>query len=312
MGALLVVGAIIAALASSGLGEQIGGQAETLICRIAGSGECGSGSQTAAAAIKPVPLMPAPPPLAEGDGGASGEWGRDDAGILDRGKKELAKRAADAAELRGWTNAARHLRHYLGNSGDPLEVDPLRLLRDIPLFASRAEGARLAMIKDLQDRARAAYNGEQVVLYEDGEGKWRSIPSDPAILGDDWFYAMGGFSYGYTARAIVRPPANGQGEPTIQIDYRLHVFDRYNWDKGKSVNIAGVTITDDVLGDLHRVGIAREYEIRGTTGVDSVTVGLNENVQQAPPAEPAPDRDGERDDPNRDRGRGGRGSRGGR
>jgi hypothetical protein len=309
LGALLLVSVVIAAVAATDAGGRIRDGLTEQVCKIAGGARCAAPVADVEPPL-PVPGMPPPPPLAEGDGGASGnEWGEDDPGIADRAKKELAKRAADAAELRGWENAARHLRHYLGNSGEPLEIDPARLLRDIEIFRTRAEGARLELIRDLQARAREAYSGQQITLYEDGRDGWRvGSPSDPAYLGDDWFYAMGGFSFAYTARAIVRPPADGSGEPTVQIDYQLHVFDRYNWDKGKSVNIGGVTIDDGFLGDLHRVGLAREYEIHGSTEIDSVTVGLNEHVQTAPPAEPAPDRDGEREDPNRDRGRG----RGGR
>lgn len=308
LGVLLVVGVLIAAVGGTAIGRDIREALSEQVCKILGGADCDA--PNSADPIKPVPGAPAPPPLSEGDGGAGGEWGEDGAGIGDRAKKELAERAADAAELRGWENAARNLRHYLDNSGDPLDVDPRRLLRDIEIFRARTARARLQLIQDLQARARAAYDGEQVVLYEDGRGKWREgAPSSPDYLGDDWFYAMGGFSFVYTGRAIVRPPADGSGEPTVEIDYRLHIFDRYNWDKGKSVNIAGITIDDDFLGDLHRVGLAREYEIHGSTDTEHVTVGLDELVTVPPPSEPAGGRDGEREDPGRDRGRGGRGGR---
>lgn len=43
----------------------------------------------------------------------------------------------------------------------------------------------------------------------------------------------------------------------------MHVYDRYNWDEGKSVTIAGVVISDTTLGRLHKAGIAQEYNVEG-------------------------------------------------
>jgi hypothetical protein len=77
----------------------------------------------------------------------------------------------------------------------------------------------------------------------------------------------------------------------------------YNWDSGKSVTIGPVKIGDGVLGDLHKQGLAKNYEVHGTTGVESATVGLHEKVTVPPPSAPAGDRDGNRSDPGRDRGR---------
>jgi hypothetical protein len=42
------------------------------------------------------------------------------------------------------------------------------------------------------------------------------------------------------------------------------VFDRYNWDKGKSVEIAGITITDRFMGEFHRQGLAQEFDCMGS------------------------------------------------
>ena len=56
------------------------------------------------------------------------------------------------------------------------------------------------------------------------------------------------------------------GRPTVTVDYKTHVFDRYNWDTGKSVEIGGRTITDQQMGELHTAGVAQEYNIRGSSG----------------------------------------------
>jgi hypothetical protein len=313
LGALLVVSVLIAGVATSDVGERVRAAMRTQVCKIAG-GDCaaphssGGTRALARAASKPpkqtfhgVPLAPSPPPLPAGDGGASGDWGTKGAGLKGRAIKILAGRLADAAEAIGYEDAARHLRHYLSNSGDPLGVDPRRLLRDIDMLGYEAGRTRLQMVKQLQRRLRKTYDGTTTYAYEYGT-PWRAIPSDPAVEGKNWFYALGGFSYSYTARATARPNPKG-GDPIVTVEYRLHVFDRYNWDTGKSVTIGPVTVKDEVLGDLNKRGLAKNFEVHGTTGVDSTTFGLHQKITVPPPSAPAGDRDGERSDPGRDRGR---------
>jgi hypothetical protein len=48
------------------------------------------------------------------------------------------------------------------------------------------------------------------------------------------------------------------------LDFEYHVYDRYNWDNGKWVKIAGVTITDHFMGEFHREGLAQEFDQVGT------------------------------------------------
>jgi hypothetical protein len=74
-------------------------------------------------------------------------------------------------------------------------------------------------------------------------------------------------------------------------------------DSGKSVTIEPVTIGDGVLGDLHKRGLAKNYEVHGTTAVESATYGPHQKVTVPPASPPAGDRDGNRSDPGRDRGR---------
>lgn len=42
------------------------------------------------------------------------------------------------------------------------------------------------------------------------------------------------------------------------------MFDRYNWDTGKSVTIGPITVTDAFMGEFHRQGLAREYDCYGS------------------------------------------------
>jgi hypothetical protein len=109
---------------------------------------------------------------------------------------------------------------------------------------------------------------------------------------------MGAFSYSVTGEVT----ATGGSKPKVSLDYRVHVFDRYNWDKGKSTRVGPLTIKDEELQKLHRKGLAREYIVRGDSAV--------QHVDGFVPSKTLPDpgtgggRDGNRSDPSRNRGGG--------
>ena len=50
--------------------------------------------------------------------------------------------------------------------------------------------------------------------------------------------------------------------------FEFKFFDRYNWDKGKSVtiNISGkpLQVTDLFMGEFHRMGLAKEFNMTGS------------------------------------------------
>lgn len=87
--------------------------------------------------------------------------------------------------------------------------------------------------------------------------------------------------------------------------FTMHIFDRYNWDQGKAVTLAGMTVKDEQLGRLHRVGLAREYDVNGTSTPTTQSWSYA-GVSTAPPSGAAPvarDTAGGRADPSRERGR---------
>ncbi len=115
----------------------------------------------------------------------------------------------------------------------------------------------------------------------------------------DWFYAMGGIQYAVTGVATVHPPDHPGGEPRIEMDYQTHVFDRYNWDGGKSTEIGPITITDEQLAELHRAGVAQEFNISGSSDVKRYSGTLPPSGEQPDLPQPADTRDGTRGDPGR-------------
>jgi hypothetical protein len=54
------------------------------------------------------------------------------------------------------------------------------------------------------------------------------------------------------------------GQRQFELAFQYNFFDRYNWDKGKSVEIAGITITDKFMGEFHRQGLAQEFNCIGS------------------------------------------------
>lgn len=235
----------------------------------------------------------------------SGGWGADsdERGLTDRANHYMWTRVSLAAESLGLPNAARHMRHYLGNTGQSLDVDPDLMLRDVP---------ELQEAYDRQTEALRAQANQRVL------GMTVSSPATFSLstarrsdvycrkdVSQDWFYAIGGFTYWVTAEVTVTPPETEGGPITASMSTQLHIFDRYNWDQGKSVTIAGMTITDEQLGRLHRVGLAREYDINGTSSPRTITWEVSEHASTpaALPTTAASERAGGRSDPSRERGR---------
>jgi hypothetical protein len=220
--------------------------------------------------IADAPGFPAfpTPPAAPKTGDGSGVHGAKDPSIGDRLFKQVAYRAADAADAIGMNNAARHMRHYLGNSGATVNIDPSKLRDAIPRIGTAMDANFNSQVRDVAlAKVKAEYTGKPMQFQI--TTPWKN---DYATKGEsqDWFYAVGGFSYAHTATVTVTPGKDGSAQ--VHIDSKLNVFDRYNWDGGKSVKIGPITVTDDQMGELHKTGIAREFEVRGTSGGPSADV----------------------------------------
>lgn len=209
-----------------------------------------------------VPDFPAPP-AARGTGDGSGPHGAATPTYSDRLVATAFFAGAKVFENAGSVNAADHMRHFLGNSGATLEIDPTRMLAEIPGFqaAVNSDFAANIMIA-AETRARQEFTGQPMCFTI--ETPWQNVGADKlgTDLSSNWHYGVGTFSFSQTAQVSVKPGPNGAME--VSIDSQLRVFDRYNWDSGKAVAIAGQTITDEVLSRLHEVGLAQEYDIHGT------------------------------------------------
>ncbi|KAF1948821.1 hypothetical protein CC80DRAFT_511024 [Byssothecium circinans] len=202
-----------------------------------------------------IPGAPADPPKpADGDG--IGPYKSKDAGWKDHLSKTKFFSIAVAAGEIGLNNAERGMRHYLDNSGKDLNVAPGPMMKDLPKFREAAQALA-------QNEATAAYKAiSEATGSKTFSSKWSTYYATKDQSWD-WFYAIGGFSYSVTG---VVTKASGGGS----LQYRIHIFDRYNWDAGKSVDIGPFHFEDRELGELHLKGLAREYVVRGSGEVNEV------------------------------------------
>lgn len=217
----MVVCAIVAVLLNAGIGELLSG---TLSRAIAGLGADGGPRGERGGPRSDGPTAPTPPagdppggpapddatilPLLlrrrspEGDG--AGEFDSEGASPLDYAREGLAHQLADAAEARGYTDAARHLRHYLDGSGEPLDVSPEKLIRDMPEFRAQVERGLQRHVQEVRDAALAQYTGQPLTLQTSSD--WEPFSANG--VDGNWFYALGDFAYSYTSMARGRAAVN--------------------------------------------------------------------------------------------------------
>lgn len=206
-----------------------------------------------------IPPAPADPPkAATGDG--IGPYASQSPSWRDRIDKIKFFSVAVAAGELFLDNAERNLRHYLGNSGSDLAIAPELILDGLPRFRDAVKALA-------QNQAAAAY--KKISASGGGEkaftSPWKSFyaTKDQSL---DWYFALGGFSYSVTGVVVKSASTPGAGS----LKYQVHIFDRYNWDAGKSVDIGPFHFEDTELGNLHLKGLAREYTVRGTSEINSV------------------------------------------
>jgi hypothetical protein len=199
--------------------------------------------------------------------------------------------AALLARLRGYDITASHIEHYLGNSGQLLPVDLERMMGDMPEFRTAVQQQFQQDIwAAAQREIGARYTGAPVQFQLTTD--WRSDYYPSKDKYPDWYFGVGGFSYSQTAAVTVTPGPDGA--PMVTIRSQVHMFDRYNWDTGKSVTlpssgigwiddhtIAGDYVPDTDMGRLHQTGIAQEYELNGSSNITVTTYRYDPAAGQA-------------------------------
>lgn len=163
----------------------------------------------------------------------------------------LPPRGNSAAVLIG-SDAALHMNHYLAASGRTLTID----LEDM------VDSGETATKHFRNEVIQAQRFVEKLPV---GTHLFTSISAESSYNykgeSTNWYFAVGGYSTWGKGTATVRNTPAGK-EYEMRFEYRF--FDRYNWDNGKAVTIAGIKITDKFMGDFHRQGYAQEYDMIGS------------------------------------------------
>lgn len=181
----------------------------------------------------------------------------------DYANHEAATLAADGFSP-WWPDAAENLQHYLGNTGDPQSMDVDKMLEDLPDLSddTNADVTRMAE-KAVEKSQETGATGPMTYPFTTAwDDEYATKQEDP-----NWFYATGGYKAATDGTITVYPPTDDNPSWTYKYDYRVHTADRYNWDGDKSTHIFGKEITDKQLQELHRAGLAQEYDLVGESSV---------------------------------------------
>ncbi len=186
------------------------------------------------------------------DAGA-GVWNSKSKTLDMRTREAMIYQILPSANLVIGDDAVRHMYHYLGNTGNDLTIDLQGMLNDVEDERRNFEAEMLLARRFVQGLRPGCY----------------MIHSQKATVGyakksesKNWFFATGGYSY--WGKGVATVDTNDKGERTYNLAFEYKFYDRYNWDGGKSVTIGPVTITDAFMGEFHRQGLAKEFDMFGS------------------------------------------------
>jgi hypothetical protein len=211
-----------------------------------------------------LPPPPRPPPMSlqKNDGGGSGPFGSEKPTVVDQLGWNAAKTIAERAKQSPYSEAGKNLAHYLEATGTPVAVDLKDLLAD--------ETVKEEYDRQMDHQIQEAYgvfvnNKSQDRLVLTAQTKWFDVTATK-------------FPHGVTAIRTPRSLAIGSGSMSIAARYefvregnrvtmkltpRVDFFDRYNWDQAKTVHFGPIKISDEQMGRLQTVGLAKTFEMRG-------------------------------------------------
>lgn len=149
-------------------------------------------------------------------------------------------------------DAAKHMLHYLLNSGKEYTFDLQGMIDEV-------NGAKFLYDNEVA-QARVFAETLSPGTYDIIASRIISGYNDK-YSNKNWYFAVGGYSMWGKAKLIVEH--DGVGGQGYKMEFILIGADRYNWDKGKSVKIFDIRISDDFMGTFHRQGLAQEFNLRG-------------------------------------------------
>ncbi|WP_327326863.1 hypothetical protein OG735_33425 [Streptomyces sp. NBC_01210] len=233
----------------------------------------------------------------------SGPHGVEEPGAEERRTREKMNLIAELADWKGDNDASRHMAHYLGNSGEHMDLPVDKMMTDDAGFKSHIETDIRERQNEWREQALAEFKrngGQPVSMPVETENRDYSFQKEQD---KNWFYAVGSTRSNVTGVVTVVPDANG--EPKVGLDYQANAWDRYNWDKDKGVTIeipgaSSMSIPDGQMARLHTTGIAQEFDMSGSSSVKHYDLGTSAPNGDPLPKPDAPGREGGRTDPGRE------------
>jgi hypothetical protein len=184
--------------------------------------------------------------------GGSGVWNSEPATLKAKAQRLFILANIGNAEVVAGRHTAAHLNHYFGNSGAVYKID-LRGMVNLP-FAKEVFDSE---VKEARKFAESLPPGEAQITSTKCSASY-NLPTESK----DWYYAVG--AYQAWGKATVRAPPADNRPRLFWMDFEYCFFDQYNWNGGCAVTPFGNTITDEDLGLFHKMGIAKEFEMRGS------------------------------------------------
>jgi hypothetical protein len=149
-------------------------------------------------------------------------------------------------------DAARHMAHYLRNTGKDLTINLEGMVKDVPSAQVRYRDE----VAEVQSFVETVPPGTNPIRSKMVEQKCNKKSENA-----NWYFAIGGYStWGRGTATVAGDPSNR----TYSDDFEYKFYDRYNWDAGKSVTFHSITVTDKFMGEFHRQGLAQEFECFGS------------------------------------------------
>ncbi len=174
--------------------------------------------------------------------------------------RKIAIEIVKAARVRGYTNAADNLQHYINGSGKEKVLDSKLLTSN--------QHVNKAVETNLQ-RFKEDNKSNYEKLYEEleeGESTnftdyWETLVTlDREESMGDLFYSLGNFTIKSTANFKV---TKKDGQLLISGNVTHKLIDKYDWDRDVSADLEGYTIDDKSMNELKTVG-AKDFPVTST------------------------------------------------
>jgi hypothetical protein len=214
---------------------------------------------------EPFPTLPFPPPPPKAATDGTNEFNVRFPTAKELAFHTLMKNTLFVPRLVGYRRAAVALEHYLDGGGGPMTLDVDRMLQEIPNFRKQsAEQFDKDVVGEIKHRILSDYRGSGLSFkIITPWGNSRAVGDKEDTLDWDWFHTVGGFDMAHTAVVTVSPDSGDVVK--VNVKYNTRVFDRYNWDSKKKTFPMGIEIDDRTMGALSSAGLAREFDMMGTS-----------------------------------------------